>query len=207
MAALLLGKFNILVLDEPGNHLDVETVEALANALIDYKGTVIFTSHDRHFMKRVASSIVEVKDGTVVNYRGDYDSYLYMVNKEIDTVESERKGTSPKASDKPMANPKPKSTAPPKDRGHVTLAAPKGKGNNSRNIIEDDRAVKREVGQLEKTIAKLDSQKKLLTEQLMQSTEAIAAMKLHEELTKVTTDLETAEMRWAELQEQMEAFE
>ncbi len=56
LAGLLLSKYNILVLDEPGNHLDVDTVEALAEALIDYKGTVIFTSHDRHFMKRVALS-------------------------------------------------------------------------------------------------------------------------------------------------------
>ena len=158
-------------------------------------------------MKRVASSIVEVKDGTVVNYRGDYDSYLYMVNKEIDNVESERKGTSPKANDKPVANAKPKATVP-KDRGHVSLSTPNRKGSHaSKNIIEDDRSVKREVGQLEKTIAKLDAQKKLLNDQLMQSTEAIAAMKLHEELTKVTTELETAEMRWAELQEQLEAFE
>ncbi len=207
MAALLLGKFNILVLDEPGNHLDVETVEALANALIEYKGTVIFTSHDRHFMKRVASSIVEVKDGTVVNYRGDYDSYLYMVNKEIDSVESERKGTSPKANDKPAANAKPKAI-PPKDRGHVSLASPNRKASiASKNIVEDDRSVKREVGQLEKTIARLDTQKRSLNDELMQSTEAIAAMKLHEELTKVTTELETAEMRWAELQEQLEALE
>ena len=206
MAALLLSKCNILVLDEPGNHLDVETVEALANALIEYKGTVIFTSHDRHFMKRVASSIIEVKDGTVVNYRGDYDSYLYMVNKEIDNVESERKGGSSKAIEKPNA--KPKAPPPPKDRGHTSLASPNKKGGNpSRNNVEDDRSVKREVGQLEKTIAKLDAQKKLLNDQLMQSTEAIAAMKLHEELTKVSTELETAEMRWSELQEQMEAFE
>jgi ATP-binding cassette subfamily F protein 3 len=208
MAALLLSKCNILVLDEPGNHLDVETVEALANALIEYKGTVIFTSHDRHFMKRVASSIVEVKDGTVVNYRGDYDSYLYMVNKEIDNVESERKGSSPKSNDKPAANAKAKALPPPKDRGHTSLATPNRKASNaSKNIIEDDRTVKREVGQLEKTIAKLDAQKKSLNDELMKSTEAIAAMKLHEELTKVTTELETAEMRWAELQEQMEAFE
>ena len=206
MAALLLSKCNILVLDEPGNHLDVETVEALANALIDFKGTVIFTSHDRHFMKRVASSIIEVKDGTVINYRGDYDSYVYMVNKEIDNVESERKGTSPKATDKPATNPKAK-VPPPKDRGHTTLATPSRKGNHSKNVIEDDRSVKREVGQLEKTIAKLDAQKKTLNEQLMLSTEAIAAMKIHEELTQVTTELETAEMRWAELQEQMETLD
>ena len=144
----------------------------------------------------------------MVNYRGDYDSYLYMVNKEIDNVESERKGASPKSNDKPAANAKAKALPPPKDRGHTSLATPNRKGSNaSKNIIEDDRSVKREVGQLEKTIAKMDAQKKSLNDELMKSTEAIAAMKLHEELTKVTTELETAEMRWAELQEQMEAFE
>ncbi|MBX9652263.1 ATP-binding cassette domain-containing protein [bacterium] len=87
LAGLLLSQHNILVMDEPGNHLDVDTVEALAEALIDYKGTVVFTSHDRHFMHRVATCVIEVRDGRVTNYRGDYDSYLYMVNKEIDDGE------------------------------------------------------------------------------------------------------------------------
>src|SRR6185436_15490879 len=89
LAGLLLSQYNILVLDEPGNHLDVDTVEALAEALIDYKGTVIFTSHDRHFMSRVATCIIEVRDGHVTNYRGDYEAYLYMVNKEIEEGERE----------------------------------------------------------------------------------------------------------------------
>src|SRR6516225_9821875 len=87
LAGLLLAQHNVLVLDEPGNHLDVDTVDALAEALLEYQGTVIFTSHDRHFMKRVASCIVEVRDGRVVNYRGDYEAYLYAVNKEIEQGE------------------------------------------------------------------------------------------------------------------------
>ena len=65
LAGLLLSNYNVLILDEPGNHLDVDTVEALAEALLDYQGTVIFTSHDRHFTKRVATCIVEVRDGRV----------------------------------------------------------------------------------------------------------------------------------------------
>ncbi len=90
LAGLLLAQHNVLVLDEPGNHLDVDTVEALAEALLGYQGTVIFTSHDRHFMKRVATCIIEVRDSRVVNYRGDYEAYLYAVNKEIDQGERER---------------------------------------------------------------------------------------------------------------------
>ena len=78
MAGLLLGDYNILVLDEPGNHLDVETVEALAEALLAFKGTVIFTSHDRHFMKRIATNVIEVRDGSVRNYMGDYLSLIHI---------------------------------------------------------------------------------------------------------------------------------
>jgi ATP-binding cassette subfamily F protein 3 len=84
LAGLLLGSYNVLVLDEPGNHLDVDTVEALAEALIAYQGTVVFTSHDRHFMSRVATCIIEVREGRVVNYRGDYNAYVYSVNKEVE---------------------------------------------------------------------------------------------------------------------------
>src|SRR6266567_4516082 len=90
LAGLLLSDFNVLILDEPGNHLDVDTVEALAEALLDYQGTVLFTSHDRHFMKRVATCIIEVREGHVTNYRGDYEAYLYSVNKEIDEGERQQ---------------------------------------------------------------------------------------------------------------------
>ena len=68
LAGLLLSHYNVLILDEPGNHLDVDTVEALADALLEYEGTVIFTSHDRHFTKKVATCIVEVRDGRVTHY-------------------------------------------------------------------------------------------------------------------------------------------
>jgi ATP-binding cassette subfamily F protein 3 len=192
MAAILLGNYNILVLDEPGNHLDVETVEALANALLEYKGTVIFTSHDRHFMRRVASSIIEVKDGSVVNYHGNYESYLYMVNQEIDEAEFARTGKKPV----PVATSK-NNKASEKDR----YAHDKKKQSTGST---DDRAMRKEITQLEKTIARLDDQKRTVNEKLMQTTDPMEAMKLHDEVVKVSTELEAAEMRWAELQELIE---
>jgi ATP-binding cassette, subfamily F, member 3 len=112
MAGLLLGPYNILVLDEPGNHLDVETVESLSEALLEYKGTVIFTSHDRHFMQRIATNIVEVRDGCARNYNGNYEAYLYYVNKEIEDGERQRgqratapKNSGPSAATKPARSP------------------------------------------------------------------------------------------------------
>src|SRR3954468_16664927 len=89
LAGLLLSDHNVLILDEPGNHLDVDTVEALAEALIAYEGTVIFTSHDRHFARRVATCVVEVRDGRVTHINSPYDVYLDKVNKEIEAGERE----------------------------------------------------------------------------------------------------------------------
>ena len=106
MAGILLGDYNILVLDEPGNHLDVETIDALSNALTAYKGTVIFTSHDRWFMRRIATSVIEVRDGHVRNYNGDYEAYLYAVNKEIDDGERARGGSKGKGTGDRVPTPK-----------------------------------------------------------------------------------------------------
>src|SRR6185503_18624631 len=89
LAGLLLGNHNVLVLDEPGNHLDVDTVESLAEALLEYAGTVIFTSHDRHFTQRIATCIVEVRDNRVTHYGGKYADYVYKVNQEIEAGERE----------------------------------------------------------------------------------------------------------------------
>src|SRR6266480_4754197 len=93
LAGLLLSEHNVLLLDEPANHLDVDTVESLAEALLEYEGTVIFTSHDRHFTKRVATCIVEVREGRVTSYPGQYEAYLYKVNMEIEAGERELAST------------------------------------------------------------------------------------------------------------------
>lgn len=179
MAGLLLGEHNILVLDEPGNHLDVDTIEALATALIDYQGTVIFTSHDRHFMKRVATCVIEVRDGQVRNYGGDYDAYHYSVNKEIENGERERNA----AMAKPLAGKSAKSAK----------RAPR----------RDERKVRKEVSNTEKTIARLDKEKTALNSQLLTETDPEEALRLHNEVTRLTTEIAEAEQRWFELQQEL----
>ncbi|MBT5020732.1 MAG: ABC-F family ATP-binding cassette domain-containing protein, partial [Planctomicrobium sp.] len=109
MAGILLGTYNVLILDEPGNHLDVETIESLTTALKKYEGTVIFTSHDRHFMQSLATSVIEVRDQRVRNYGGDYEAYVYSVNKEIDDGERERNAKSKSSATLPVEKVKKKS--------------------------------------------------------------------------------------------------
>ena len=74
---LMLLRANVLVMDEPTNHLDMESIESLNTALEKYTGTLIFVSHDREFVSSLATRIVEIKAGGIVDYRGNYDDYLH----------------------------------------------------------------------------------------------------------------------------------
>ena len=73
---LMMSSPNVLVLDEPTNHMDMEAIEALNLALVHYEGTIIFVSHDREFVSSLATQIIEIKDRKLVNFAGTYDEYL-----------------------------------------------------------------------------------------------------------------------------------
>jgi ATP-binding cassette, subfamily F, member 3 len=75
LAKLMLSEANFLLLDEPTNNLDLPSCEVLENALDEFEGTVLVISHDRYFLDRVVSRIVELKDGALVEYPGDYSYY------------------------------------------------------------------------------------------------------------------------------------
>jgi ATPase subunit of ABC transporter with duplicated ATPase domains len=76
MARILLGNFDVLLLDEPTNHLDIESIVWLERYLRNSTATILMTSHDRDFMNRVVTKIVEIDDGDILTYSGDYDFYV-----------------------------------------------------------------------------------------------------------------------------------
>ena len=76
LAKLMLSEANFLILDEPTNHLDIASKEILEEAINSYAGTVLYVSHDRYFINQTAERILDLKNGTLVNYIGDYDYYL-----------------------------------------------------------------------------------------------------------------------------------
>jgi len=82
LAKMLLTPANLLILDEPTNHLDIPAKETLEEALINYDGTALIISHDRYFISRVANKIVEIRDGDLRVYLGDYHYYLEKVAEE-----------------------------------------------------------------------------------------------------------------------------
>jgi len=73
---LMLGRTNVLLMDEPTNHMDMESIEALNTALDKYKGTLFFVSHDREFVSSIATRILEIKPGGIVDFTGNYEDYL-----------------------------------------------------------------------------------------------------------------------------------
>jgi ATP-binding cassette subfamily F protein 3 len=183
LAALLLSKHNVLILDEPGNHLDVDTVDALIEALREYEGTVIFTSHDRHFTGQVATCIVEVRDGRVTNYNGKYAAYLEKVNDEIE------------AGERALAT----------ERKRLPAAVLKAVHPVPRRARRDEKIIRKELKGVEKTIAQLDERKRNLSANYLAESDSKESLRLHDELAAVTAELNEAEEKWVRLQEELEA--
>jgi ATP-binding cassette subfamily F protein 3 len=182
LAGLLLQKHNVLVLDEPGNHLDVESVEALAEALCRYPGTAVFTSHDRHFMHRVATHVIEVRAGRVASYPGNYDEYVYRVQKEI------------------LAGLR----AP-----HATGFAPNMAGNGDvvgrKARARADRDRQKKLKAVERKIARLDEEKRAINQRLLTVTEATDAKRLQSLVSQLSSELVRLEEEWLGLSSELES--
>ena len=94
LAKLMMQKANLLILDEPTNHLDLDSKEILENALLDYPGTILFVSHDRYFINRIASKVVEMNKEGAIEYLGDYD---YYVEKKLEQEELKALAENPRS--------------------------------------------------------------------------------------------------------------
>ncbi|WP_071396427.1 ABC-F family ATP-binding cassette domain-containing protein [Bacillus tuaregi] len=93
LAKLMMQKANLLILDEPTNHLDLDSKEILENSLVDYPGTILFVSHDRYFINRIASKVVELSKYGSTEYLGDYDYYVEkkLEQEELKELEEQKK--------------------------------------------------------------------------------------------------------------------
>ena len=82
LAELIQSKANILIFDEPTNHIDADTRNTLEAALLEYKGTIIFVSHDRYFINKIATSVALLKNGKITKYVGNYDQYQETIKRQ-----------------------------------------------------------------------------------------------------------------------------
>ena len=108
LARILVSPSNFLLLDEPTNHLDMRAKDVLLDALAAFTGTVIFVSHDRYFIDRLATRVLEVEGGTVTSHEGNYEDYLRW--KEAQAASFNNSPRSPNAAASSVINNNPRST-------------------------------------------------------------------------------------------------
>ncbi|MQP97271.1 ATP-binding cassette domain-containing protein [Streptococcus mitis] len=184
-ARLLLAKLsmennNFLILDEPTNHLDIDSKEVLENALIDFDGTLLFVSHDRYFINRVATHVLELSENGSTLYLGDYDYYVEK-KAEVEMTQAEEASTSNQA----------KEPSPVND-----YQAQKESQKEVRKLM-------RQIESLEAEIEELESQSQAIFEQMLETNDAEKLMELQAELDKIIHRQEEAMLEWEELSEQV----
>ena len=184
-ARLLLAKLsmennNFLILDEPTNHLDIDSKEVLENALIDFDGTLLFVSHDRYFINRVATHVLELSENGSTLYLGDYDYYVEK-KAEVEMTQAEEVSTSNQA----------KEPSPVND-----YQAQKESQKEVRKLM-------RQIENLEAEIEELESQSQAISEQMLETNDAGKLMELQAELDKISHRQEEAMLEWEELSEQV----
>ena len=184
-ARLLLAKLsmennNFLILDEPTNHLDIDSKEVLENALIDFDGTLLFVSHDRYFINRVATHVLELSENGSTLYLGDYD---YYVDKKAELVASQAE-----------------EAAAFNEENEVS---PVNDYQAQKESQKELRKLMRQIESLETEIEELETQAQAISEQMHTINDADELMQLQAELDKISHRQEEAMLEWEELSEQV----
>lgn len=184
LAKLMLQKSNTLILDEPTNHLDLDSKEILENALDDFPGTIVFVSHDRYFINRIATKVIDINAECAVEYLGDYD-YFVEKKQELDEINAEKAQIIEQ-----------KSIVPTTTR------------DSNREEKRQERRLTRAIAELEKEIESLDEEIAQHQTELSNPDYAddhVKLMEIQAEIDKRQDDHDEKANRWLELQEELES--
>jgi ATP-binding cassette subfamily F protein 3 len=155
LSKLMLKEANMLILDEPTNHLDLFAKEVLEAALMDYEGTLLFISHDRYFLNKMAERIVELHPGGTEHYLGNYDDY---VEKKQELEDIAREAAEARlASSKNSAKSDPSLSVTEKS-GAASFEADKQAKREERNRQRKQEALEQQIAKLETEITELEAQ-------------------------------------------------
>lgn len=182
LARLLVKPPNFLMMDEPTTHLDIQSIDALVNALKDYEGTLVFISHDVYFIRALAQTVLHVHSGRLTSYAGNYDYYL-----EKSKATNERAALTAGFSD-----------ARPKQA--VETSAKSTAASKKPSVDKNEvKRLRTEVGKLEQTVAELEAKQAELTADL-EAPETYTlpgkAQHLNRELTAIVDQITTATTAW-----------
>lgn len=182
LAKLMLLKANTLVLDEPTNHLDLDSKEVLENALLDFPGTIIFVSHDRYFINRIATKVIELASEDATLFLGDYDYYLEK-KEEMEELALENAVV------------------------ENTVVTKVNTSTIDKEAKKKERQLRRQLEELESQIPTVDAEiviieEKLCDPEIFQDHEAV--QQLQRELDQLKEKQDDLSNEWLELQEQLE---
>ena len=200
IAKLALNHDNFLVLDEPTNHLDIDSKEVLENALIDFEGTLLFVSHDRYFINRLANKIIEIEPEGATLYLGDYDYYLH---KKEELYEQNRVKEAEETAKNPVAD-------------MEEANQPTNKWANRKEAKREIRRLEREIADIEKNITCLEEEAEELTKKMdkLSSSGKIFTPEDSKNLTdyskrfnEVDEELEIVMLKWETAHEELSEYE
>ena len=158
----------------------------LADALCRYPGTVIFTSHDRHFMQRVANTVIEVGGGKVASYPGSFEDYVYRVHKELEAgLRAEHATYNAGASAKHDAE--------------VGSTAAGATASRKQLSGKEERELEKRLKSVERKIAKLDDEKKQLSASLMTITDGKESKRVQDQLAAMAAEIAELEHEWLQI--------
>ncbi|MGX7776872.1 ABC-F family ATP-binding cassette domain-containing protein [Streptococcus pluranimalium] len=187
-ARLLLAKLsmennNFLILDEPTNHLDIDSKEILEDALIEFDGSLLFVSHDRYFINRIATKVLEISEKGSTLYLGDYDYYVEK-KAELEFLAQEAAGD---------LEPEEVSTS----QGSTNYQQQKANQKELRKIT-------RRIEAIEFELDNIDSKEKAITQQMAESNDAMTLADLQKELDDIQGNQMLLMEEWEELSQSLE---
>jgi len=185
LAKLMMQKANFLILDEPTNHLDLDSKEILENALIDYPGTILFVSHDRYFINRLATKVYELSNNGITEFLGDYDYYL---EKKEEILETEKQ----------MEIQKSLSTK------EQELSSRKNSYEKDKELKRLERQRKRRIEEIQNQIEQLEEEISLKEMELTKEevyTDHVKVAELTTAIQQAKENVEALMEEWAELEE------
>ncbi|BDH63380.1 ABC transporter ATP-binding protein [Lysinibacillus sp. PLM2] len=185
LAKLMMQKANLLILDEPTNHLDLDSKEILENALMDYPGTLLFVSHDRYFINRIATKVVELSSEGAFEYLGDYDYYIEK-KQELEELAQMKVTESQKAE---------------------TIVVKQTTSKIDKEAKKRERQLRRSIEQLETEMAEINEEISKIEEELckpdiFQNHEKV--LELQTQLDNFKSEYENLELHWLDLNEELE---
>ncbi|HET8586407.1 MAG TPA: ATP-binding cassette domain-containing protein, partial [Candidatus Limnocylindria bacterium] len=197
LAVLLLQQANFLILDEPTNHLDIHARETLEEMLSDFDGTILFVSHDRYFMDRIATKLWVVEDGGIAISLGNYTDFqrrLAAQKAEAEPVEE---------AEAPKVEPAPEPAPEPAANGQIERTA-KGKPRK-----RSDAGLQRSLTQAEREIGKLEGKLNEISDALSVASidkDVEAVSRLGAEFERIQSELDGAYARWEDLTKDAESL-